>query len=103
MLKERLLQIVSVTVEVAISRRASRFKFQLQDHQEEAKRDRGGWGARTRFSLPYSHCIIVLFGGVADLHPWRGDGAWIRPGRFELTSVGERVIAEGRTKGKTSG
>ena len=39
--KERLLQIVSVTTQVAISRRVSRFKLQLRDRQE-ARRSRGG-------------------------------------------------------------
>ena len=38
--KERLLQIVSVTTQVAISRRVSRFKLQLRDRQE-ARRSRG--------------------------------------------------------------
>ena len=39
--KERLLQIVSVTTQVAISRRVSRFKLQLGDRQG-ARRSRGG-------------------------------------------------------------
>ena len=39
--KERLLQIVSVTAQVAISQRVSRLKLQLRDRQE-AKRSRGG-------------------------------------------------------------
>ena len=39
--KERLPQIVSVTTQVAISRRVSRFKLQLRDRQE-ARRSRGG-------------------------------------------------------------
>ena len=38
--KEHLLQIISVTTQVVISRRVSRFKLQLRDHQE-AKRSRG--------------------------------------------------------------
>ena len=40
-LKERLLQIVSVTAQVAISRRVSRFQIQLGDRQE-ARRSQGG-------------------------------------------------------------
>ena len=39
--KERLLQIVSVTTQVAISRRMSRFKLQLRGRQE-SRRSRGG-------------------------------------------------------------
>ena len=39
-LKERLLQIVSVTTQVAISRRVPRFKLQLMDRQEA--RSQGG-------------------------------------------------------------
>ena len=39
--KERLRQIVSVTTQIAISRRMSRFKLQLSDRQE-ARRRRGG-------------------------------------------------------------
>ena len=38
--KEHLLRIISVTTQVAISRRVSRFKLQLKDHQE-ARRTRG--------------------------------------------------------------
>ena len=38
--KERLLQIISVTTQVAISRRVARFKLQLRDLQEI--RSRGG-------------------------------------------------------------
>ena len=34
MVKERLLQIVSVTTQVAFSRRVSRFKLKLRDRQE---------------------------------------------------------------------
>ena len=34
MVKERLLQIVSVTTQVSISHRASRFQLQLRDRQE---------------------------------------------------------------------
>ena len=41
--KKRLLQIVSVTTRVAISRRVLRFKLQLSDRQE-ARRSRGGRG-----------------------------------------------------------
>ena len=52
--KERLLQLVSVTTQVVISRRVSRFKLQLRNRQE-ARRSRGG--------------------GVTDPHRWRGDGA----------------------------
>ena len=40
-LKERLLQTVSVTTQVALSRRVSRFKLQLRDRQE-ARRSQGG-------------------------------------------------------------
>ena len=40
-LKERLLQIVSVTTQVAISRRVSHFKPQLRDRQD-ARRSQGG-------------------------------------------------------------
>ena len=54
--KERLQQIVSVGTQVAISRRVSRFKLQLRDHQE-ARRSRGG---------------------MADPHLCRRDGAWMR-------------------------
>ena len=39
--KEGLLQMVSVTIQVAISRRVSRFKLQLRNHQE-VRRNRGG-------------------------------------------------------------
>ena len=39
--KERLLQIISVTTQVAISRRVARFKLQLRDRQEIG-RSRGG-------------------------------------------------------------
>ena len=39
--KEHLLQIISVTTQVAISRRVSRFKLQLRDRQE-ARRSKGG-------------------------------------------------------------
>ena len=38
--KERLLQIVSPTIQVTISRRVSRFKLQLRDRQE-ARRSQG--------------------------------------------------------------
>ena len=38
---EHLLHITSVTTQVAISRRVSRFKLQLRDRQE-ARRNRGG-------------------------------------------------------------
>ena len=40
-MKERLLQIVSVTKQVAISRRVSRFKLQLRGRQE-SRRSMGG-------------------------------------------------------------
>ena len=40
MVKERLLQIISVTTQVTISRRVARFKLQLRDRQET--RSRGG-------------------------------------------------------------
>ena len=40
--KERLLQIVSVTTQVAISRRVSRFRPQLRDRQESRKEQGGG-------------------------------------------------------------
>ena len=43
MVKERLLQIVWVTTQVAISRRVSRFKLQLRDRQE-ARKEQGGRG-----------------------------------------------------------
>ena len=39
--KECLLRIISVTTQVAISRRVARFKFQLRDRQE-IRRSRGG-------------------------------------------------------------
>ena len=39
--KERLLEIISVTPQVAISRRVARFKLQLGDRQE-IRRSRGG-------------------------------------------------------------
>ena len=55
--KERLLQIFSVTTQVAISRRVSRFTLQLRDCQE-ARRSSGG-------------------GDDMPTHRWRGDGAWI--------------------------
>ena len=54
--KECLVQIVSATTQVAISRRVSRFKLQLRDRQE-ARRSRRE---------------------TADPHRWRGDGAWMR-------------------------
>ena len=41
--KERLLKIVSVTTQGAVSRRMSRFKLQLRDRQE-ARRSQGGGG-----------------------------------------------------------
>ena len=41
--KEPLLQIVSVTTQVTISRRVSSFKLQLRDRQE-ARKNRGGRG-----------------------------------------------------------
>ena len=53
--KERLLQIISVTTQVAIlSRSVSRFKLQLRDHQEKQE----GAGE----------------GGITVPHRWRGDG-----------------------------
>ena len=55
--KEHLPQIISMTTQVAISRRVSRYKLQLRDRQE-ARRSRGG--------------------GLTDPHRWRGDGAWMR-------------------------
>ena len=39
--KERLLQIISLTTQVAISRRVARLKLQLRDRQE-IRRSRGG-------------------------------------------------------------
>ena len=39
--KERLLQITSVTTQVAVSKRLSRFKLQLRNRQE-ARKSRGG-------------------------------------------------------------
>ena len=56
--KAHLLQIISVSTQVAISRRVSRFKLQLRD-REEARRSKG-------------------VGGMTDPHRWRGDGAWMR-------------------------
>ena len=54
-------RLVSVTVQVAISRRVSRFKLHIlqliRDRQDE---------------------ILKGAGGVTDLHRWRGDGAWMR-------------------------
>ena len=44
--KGRLLQIVSVTAQAAISRRVSRFKLQLRDRQEARKSARGEGGDR---------------------------------------------------------
>ena len=55
LVKERLLQLVSVTTQVAISRRVSRFKLQLRD-RHEARRSRG-------------------VREITDLHRWLGDGA----------------------------
>ena len=43
--EERLLQIISVTTQVAISRRVARLKLQLRDRQE-IRRSRGGGDAR---------------------------------------------------------
>ena len=43
--KAHLLQIISVSTQVAISRRVSRFKLQLRDRQE-ARRSRGGGDRR---------------------------------------------------------
>ena len=40
-LKERLLQIVSVTTQVAISRRVSRFMLQLRDRQDARSQEAG--------------------------------------------------------------
>ena len=60
-LKERLLQIVSVTTQVAISRRVSRFNLQLRDGQD-ARRGQGGGD-----DTPMIHA-----------HPWRGVGVWTR-------------------------
>ena len=54
--KERLLQIASVTTQVAISRRVSRLRLQLRGRRE-SRRSRGGGGEMT------------------DPHRWRGDGA----------------------------
>ena len=52
--KERLLQIISVTTQVAISRRVARFKLQLMDRQE-IRRSRGGgcdgvWSTMAKYS-----------------------------------------------------
>ena len=52
MVRERLLQIILVTTQVAISRRVSRFKLQLRDRQKQ-----GGAGGR-----------------VTDPQRWNGDG-----------------------------
>ena len=43
--KECLLQIISVTTQVAISKRVARCKLQLRDRQE-IRRSRGGWDDR---------------------------------------------------------
>ena len=58
LVKERLLQIVSVTPQVAISRRVSRFRLQLRSRQE-SRRSTGGEE-------------------MIDPHRWRGDGASMR-------------------------
>ena len=44
-MKERLLQVVSVTTQVAISLRVSRFTLQLRNHQD-ARRSQGGGDGR---------------------------------------------------------
>ena len=52
MMKERLLQFVSMTIQVTISQRVSRFELQPRDRQE-IRRSRGG--------------------RMSDPHRWRGD------------------------------
>ena len=66
MLKERLLQIVSVTTQAAISRRASHFKLQLRDCQMQE----------------------VSGEGMIDPHPWRGDGVWTRSRNLKGILIG---------------
>ena len=50
--KECLLKIVSVTAQLIISRRVSRFKLQFTDRQEARMRRKGGGGERSHFCLP---------------------------------------------------
>ena len=65
--KERLLQIVPVTAQVAISRKVSRFKLLLRDLQD-ARRVSGE--------------------GMIDPHPWRGDGVWTRSRNLKGILIG---------------
>ena len=66
--KERLLQIVSVTTQVAISRMVSRFKLQLRDHQEARRSREGGW-------LTHTHAVGMELGcGIGGGEGWRVDG-----------------------------
>ena len=67
MLKERLLQIVTVTTQVVISRKVSSFKLQLRDRQD----------ARVRGD------------GMINPRPWRGDGVWTR-------SENEGMVIQGK-------
>ena len=53
-LKERLLQIVSVIIQDAISRRASRFKLQPRDRQEARTSQGGGYDRPTPMALGWS-------------------------------------------------
>ena len=62
-MKERLLQVVSVTTQVAISLRVSRFTLQLRNHQD-ARRSQGGEDD-------------------VDPHQWRGDEVWTRSSILE--------------------
>ena len=52
--KEHLLQIISVTTQVAISRRVSRFKLQLRDRQEARRRRGGGYDRPTPMAWGWS-------------------------------------------------
>ena len=52
--KEHLYQIVSVTTQVAISRRVSRFKLQLRDSQNARRSSGGGDDRRTRMAWGWS-------------------------------------------------
>ena len=68
-LKERLLQIVSVSTQVAISTRVSHFKLQLRDRQDEGVRGEG----------------------MIDPHQWRGDRVWTRSRNLEAIIIGYLV------------
>ena len=52
--KERLLQIVSVTTQVVISRRVSRFELQLRDRQEAIRSRGGGYDSPTPLAWGWS-------------------------------------------------